>query len=196
VTSPDGYDARMSAEAVGRHMPAVITLDDLAAMIAADTHGHRYETSLDGGLYVFPFPDSEHAVIATRLMLWLAYAGWPAEQLMQAAGVRIPGPDGDGGRIPDLTVWSRPQQHAVWLTVTDLLLVIEIVSRGSEAIDQVTKVTEYAAAGIPQYWTVARDAAHTVTLLRLTDGGYQTEAQMPLAWLLQTAPADHLPAAG
>ena len=25
-------------------MPAVITLDDLATMIAADTHGRRYET--------------------------------------------------------------------------------------------------------------------------------------------------------
>jgi len=27
-------------------------------------------------------------------------AGWPAEQVLQTAGVRIPGPDGDGGRIP------------------------------------------------------------------------------------------------
>jgi hypothetical protein len=31
----------MSAQEVGRYMPAVITLDDLAA----DEHGHRYETS-------------------------------------------------------------------------------------------------------------------------------------------------------
>jgi hypothetical protein len=50
-------------------MPAIITLDDLAAMIAADTHGYRYETSLAGALSVVPPPDSEHAVIATRLML-------------------------------------------------------------------------------------------------------------------------------
>src|SRR5919112_1913085 len=74
---------------------------------------------------------------------------------------------GDGGRIPDVTVWSKPAPDAVWLTVTDLLLVIEIVSPGSEAIDQVVKVAEYAAVGIPQYWTVARDKAQTVTLYRL-----------------------------
>jgi Uma2 family endonuclease len=78
--------------------------------------------------------------------------------------------------------------------VTDLLLVIEIVSPGSEGTDQVTKVAEYAA-GIPQYWMVGRDAAETVTLMRLTsDGTYKTEAQTPLAWLLRTSPADHLPA--
>ncbi|MEV6929987.1 Uma2 family endonuclease [Dactylosporangium sp. NPDC051485] len=75
----------------------------------------------------------------------------------------------------------------------DLLLVIEIVSRGSEAIDQGAKVPEYAAAGIGQYWMVARDAAQTLTLHRLgSDGTYEVTAKMPLAWLLQTAPADHI----
>ncbi|WP_432979878.1 hypothetical protein [Dactylosporangium sp. CA-233914] len=39
----------MSAESVGRHMPAIVTLDDLTAMIAADPHGHRYEISPEGG---------------------------------------------------------------------------------------------------------------------------------------------------
>jgi Uma2 family endonuclease len=175
-------------------MPAIITLDDLAAMISADEHGRRYETSPEGVLSVVPPPDSQHAVIATRLMLWFGMAGWPAEQLMQAAGIRIPGPDGDGGRIPDLTVWSRPQRDAVWLGVTDLLLVVEILSRGSEAIDQVTKVVEYASAGIPLCWTVARDSAQTVSLHRLNaNGSYETVAQMPLAWLLNTSPSDHLP---
>ena len=183
----------MSAEVVGKYMPGVITLDDLAAMISADTHGRRYETSPEGVLSVVPPPDSEHAVIATRLLLWLGLGGWPAEQLMQAAGIRIPGPDGDGGRVPDLTVWSQPQRASVWLSAADLLLAIEIISPGSEAIDQVVKVAEYAAAGIPQYWTVARDAAHTVTMYRLGAGGYDRAAQLPLAWLLQSKPGDHLP---
>ena len=176
-------------------MPAVITLDDLAAMISADTSGRRYETSPEGVLSVVPPPDSSHAVIATRLLLWLGLAGWPAEQLMQAAGVRIPGPEGEGGRIPDLTVWSRPQPEAVWLPTTDLLLAIEIVSRGSEAIDRVVKAAEYASAGIPHYWTVARDNAQTVTRYRLgPDATYAEVAQTPLAWLLQTMPGDHLTA--
>jgi len=75
-------------------MPSVVTLDDLAAMIAADEHGHRYEVSPDGALSVMPPPDSEHAAIASRLLVWFAAAGWPAEQVLQAAGIRIPGPSG------------------------------------------------------------------------------------------------------
>ena len=51
----------MSAEAVGMHMPAVVTLDDLAGMNAADPNGHRYEISPEGVLSVMPPPDSEHA---------------------------------------------------------------------------------------------------------------------------------------
>jgi Uma2 family endonuclease len=184
----------MSAEAVGRYMPAVITLDDLAAMIEADTHGRRYETSSEGVLSVVPPPDSEHAGIASDLFGWFILAGWLPRQVLQAAGLRIPGPEGDGGCIPDITVWSRPQDRAVWLTVKELLLVIEIISPGSEAIDRVTKVSEYAAAGIPQYWTVAGDVAQTVTLHKLrSDMAYDVVAKMPLAWLLRTSPSDHLP---
>jgi hypothetical protein len=37
--------------------------------------------------------------------------------------------------------------------------------------------------------------ANTVTIHRLAPSGtYETAAQMPLAWLLQTKPAEHLPA--
>lgn len=175
------------------HMPAVVTLDDLAAMNAADTHGHRYETSPQGVLSVMPPPDSEHAMIASRLFAWLIMAGWPAEQVLQVAGVRIAGPAGEGGRIPDVSVWSEPPAPGVWLSVAGLVLVIEIVSPGSEAMDEVVKPREYASAGIPQYWVVGRDGAHTVTLYRLAgDGCYRERARMPLTWLLQTTPADHL----
>jgi Uma2 family endonuclease len=182
----------MSAEAFGRHLPAVVTLDDLAAMNSADQHGHRYELSPEGALSVMPPPDSEHAAIASRILVWFAMAGWPADQLLQAAGIRVVGSDGDGGRIPDLTVWSRPQPRSVWLTIADLLLVLEIVSPGSAAMDEVVKRREYAAAGIPRYWLVERDTAQTVTLYVLgSDKAYEVAAKMPLAWLLQTRPADH-----
>jgi Uma2 family endonuclease len=183
----------MGAEVVGMHMPAVVTLDDLAAMNAADLNGHRYETSPEGVLSVMPPPDSEHATIASRLFAWLIMAGWPAERVLQVAGLRISGPEGDGGRIPDLSVWREAPPRGVWLAVTNLLLVVEIVSPGSEAMDEVTKRREYALGGIPQYWVVNRDTAQTVVLYRLgPDGVYQERAKMPLAWLLQTAPADHI----
>jgi Uma2 family endonuclease len=183
----------MSADAIGKHMPAIITLDHLTAMIAADEHGHRYELSPEGALSIVPPPDSLHAKIASRLLLWLGLAGWSADQVLQAVGLRIPGPDGDGGRIPDLTVWASLTPDGVWLDVADLLLVVEIVSPGSEAIDQVVKRREYARVGIPRYWVVDRDPAQTVSLYELgPDGTYLERAKMPLAWLLNTKPADHL----
>jgi Uma2 family endonuclease len=175
------------------HMPAVVTLDDLAAMNAADPYGHRYETSPEGVLSVMPPPDSEHAMIASRFLAWFIIAGWPADQVLQVAGVRIPGFDRDGGRIPDVSVWRKTPPRGVWLSVENLLLVIEIVSPGSEAMDEVTKRREYALAGVPQYWVVDRTSALNVTLWQLDgEGEYEERAKMPLAWLLQTAPADHL----
>ena len=81
----------------------------------------------------------------------------------------------------------------MWLDVADLLLVIEIVSPGSEAMDGVVKRSEDARAGIPRYWVVDRDAAQTVTLHELGAAGtYREKAKMPLAWLLNTSPVDHL----
>ena len=51
--------------------------------------------------------------------------------------------------------------------------------------------TEYANAGIPQYWTIDQDPAHTVTMYRLDGDRYQPQATMPFAWVLNTTPAEH-----
>jgi len=175
------------------HMPAVMTLDDLTAMNASDVNGHRYEMSPQGVLSVMPPADSEHAKIATRIMGWFILAGWPADQVLQVAGLRIATGGGVGGRIPDLTIWAKAAPSGVWLPVDDLLLAIEIVSPGSESMDEFTKLSEYASAGIQRYWVVDRDTAQTVTLHRLAeDGSYSTPVKMPLSWLLRTEPSEHL----
>ena len=180
----------MSSEAVGGHIPAVVTLDDLTAMMVADEH-RRYEISSEGVLSITPPPGYIHAIIATRLTVWLATAGVPVDRIAQAVGLSIPGRGGIGGRIPDLVVWSKPQSDGVWLPVADVSLVLEIVSPGSEGIDTVTKRNEYAAAGIGQYWLVDQDAAQTVTMYRLHEGLYLVHATMPLAWVLNTSPAEY-----
>ena len=90
-------------------------------------------------------------------------------------------------------MWSKAPPRGVWLAVAELLLVVEIVSPGSEAMDEVTKRREYALAGIPQYWVVDRDDAQTVILYQLSSAAtYSERAKMPLAWLPQTNPSDHL----
>jgi Uma2 family endonuclease len=183
----------MGADVIAKAMPAQVGLDHLAVLNDGDVHGHRYETTPEGMLSVVPPPDSDHVGIASDLFAWFIVAGWPPRRVLQAAGVRIPGEDGDGGRIPDLTVWSKPQASSVWLPIVDLLLVIEIVSAGWKSMDKDTKRHEYAQAGIPQYWVVDRDTAQNVTLYRLSPNGtYDLAAKMPLARLLKTEPADYL----
>ncbi|NMO53638.1 Uma2 family endonuclease [Actinoplanes sp. TBRC 11911] len=172
-------------------MPADVTLDDLTAMMAADEH-HRYEISPDGVLSVMPPPGLARAIIANRLTAWLIAAGFPLDRFAQGVGLRIPGRNGGlGGRIPDLVLWSKAQADGVWLPVTNVLLVVEIISPGSEGVDTVTKRTEYAGAGIPQYWLVDQDPAHNVTMHELDGGHYTVRESMPLAWLLNMTPADH-----
>jgi Uma2 family endonuclease len=185
----------MSAEAFGAQLPAELTLDDLAAMAEADGHGHRYELSPEGVLSIMPPPDVEHAMLASQLAFWLAAHGWPPERVLQVCGLRIETDDGVGGRIPDLTVWSqRPSRGAVWATTEGLALVVEIVSKSTEAIDKAIKKDEYARAGIPRYWLVNRDAGNTVTMWTLDNGLYRQagSSSQPLAWLLNTDPKDHL----
>jgi Uma2 family endonuclease len=190
------YHGRMSAEAFAKSVPPVVTLKNLTEMIEADRYGHRFELSAEGVVTITPPPDAEHAGIASDLFAWLLAAGWPPRQILQAVGIRISLPDGDGGRIPDLTLWAeRPQ--GVWPEITHLLLAVEIVSPSSKSMDRDLKVKEYARAGIPRYWVVDRDAANTVTLFRLAGtGDYETATKLPLAWLLQSSPDDHLPPAG
>lgn len=172
-------------------MPPVVTLDDLTAMMAADEH-HRYEISPEGVLSIMPPPGYAHAIIATRLIVWLAQGGVAADRIAQAVGLRIPGRQGGiGGRIPDLVVWSKAQADGVWLPVADVLLAVEIISPCSEGVDTVTKRSEYAAAGIPQYWMVDQDQAQTVTMHRLDGEQYAVRATMPLAWVLNTDPTEH-----
>ena len=73
--------------------------------------------------------------------------------------------------MPDLTVWARPQPCGDWLAVTDLVLVVEIVSRGSATMDRIVKPREYADAGISQFWLVERDAGQTVTMYAIGANG-------------------------
>lgn len=68
----------MSATAIGSQMPMRITLDDAAAMAAADEH-HRYELSREGVLSVMPPASPEPALIVSRLIHWLYTGGFGPE---------------------------------------------------------------------------------------------------------------------
>jgi Uma2 family endonuclease len=59
------------------------------------------------------------------------------------------------------------------IRASEVLVVVEIISRGSRRIDNVDKHGEYADAGIPWYWIVDITEPVSVVACRLTeDFGY------------------------
>jgi hypothetical protein len=91
----------VSAEAVGAHMPTHLSLDDVAAMAAADEN-HRYELGPEGGPSVAPPADPDHALLVTRPFAWFLTNGHGPEEVVVDCGIDI-----GGGRVPHLTVWAR-----------------------------------------------------------------------------------------
>jgi Uma2 family endonuclease len=173
----------VSATTVGGEMPTEITLDDVAAMAAADEH-HRYELSREGVLSIMPPATPEHALIVSRLTHWFYLNGFGPERVTADCGIEV-----GGGRQPDVTIWAKgkPPRRArsSYAGIDGLLLVIEVVSPDSEIIDRVIKKVEYAAAGVPRYWIVDRDKGNTVEMYSLVDGDYSQEREpQSLAWTL------------
>lgn len=69
---------------------------------------------------------------------------------------------------------------------SDLLLVVEVASprSGSERIDRVQKVGEYAKAGIPLYWIIGLAPDPRVTVLSLGEDAYELAAEVRAGHML------------
>ncbi|MFC7484146.1 Uma2 family endonuclease [Luedemannella flava] len=81
-------------------------------------------------------------------------------------------------------------RRTVWLDPDDVLLVVEVVSAGSEDLDRIIKPREYAEAGVPWFWRVERDGEPTVLVHRLNGDTYDLVDIVPLDELvLRPAPA-------
>ncbi len=78
-------------------------------------------------------------------------------------------------RAPDVVVaqTSTAQRNPARLAAADVVIAVEIVSPGTGRTDRVTKLTEYADAGIPYYWLVELDPPTTLTAYILVDGDYE-----------------------
>lgn len=59
------------------------------------------------------------------------------------------------------------------LAAADVVVAVEIISPGTGSTDRVTKMYEYADAGIPHYWLVDLDKPVTLTAYTLVDGNYE-----------------------
>lgn len=82
-------------------------------------------------------------------------------------------------RVPDVVVTAtalyeaNPPRYAA----PDVLLAVEVLSDGTRRVDRVLKFSEYADAGIPQYWIA--DLGEPASLLSyvLVDGDYELSGE-------------------
>lgn len=178
----------MSVPAVHEYGP--YTLYDLDAL---PEDGKRYELA-DGWLTeLSPSPWHDHA--ADRLKEILRDAA-----RLSGADVYVAGGPNDiaspaGVRKPDVFVVPREVARAAisgkvrTYYAGDLLLVAEVISprSGSEQVDRVRKVSEYAKAGIPAYWIVDLEPEVKITILTLRDGQYVLGAGIRTGHTLRTS---------
>lgn len=162
------------------HAYGPYTLYDLDAL---PEDGKRYELA-DGWLTeLSPSPWHDHA--ADRLKDILRDAA-----RLAGAEVYVVGGPNDvstpaGIRKPDVFAVPRDVARAAiggkvrTYYASDLLLVAEVISprSGSEQVDRVRNVGEYAKAGIPLYWIVDLEPAAKVTVLTLRGSDYVLDSE-------------------
>lgn len=82
-------------------------------------------------------------------------------------------------RVPDVIVTSTAlyETNPARYAAADVVLAVEVLSDGTRRIDRVLKFSEYAEAGIPQYWIVDLDPPTKLTAYVLVDGEYELAAE-------------------
>ncbi|MHA6615548.1 Uma2 family endonuclease [Pseudonocardia sp. DLS-67] len=82
-------------------------------------------------------------------------------------------------RRPDVLVTHTELYEANPARVTGagLLLAVEVLSDGTRRVDRVLKLSEYAEAGIPQYWIIDLDAPASLLSYTLVDGTYELSGE-------------------
>ncbi|WP_045739851.1 Uma2 family endonuclease [Actinoplanes rectilineatus] len=108
---------------------------------------------VDGMVLVSPSASKRHNRLARLLANALdAAAGpdWNADTDFDVRLYDVP----LNNRRPDVTVYRADSIDVTPTRPEHVLLVVEVVSPGSETTDRVVKTDQYAKAGIPFYWRV------------------------------------------
>lgn len=112
---------------------------------------------VDGMIVVSPSASKRHNRLARVIANALDAAGgaqWNADTDFDVRLQDVP----LNNRRPDVTVYRADTIDLVPTRPEHVLLVVEVVSPGSETTDRIVKVDQYAKAGIAFYWRVEQAA--------------------------------------
>lgn len=174
----------MTAEPIPESEGDSVHLLTIADYTALGETEHGYTELTEGRLLVSPSPVPDHNTAAFELGIALK------PQLPEAYEVQLdtdvdlelaPLDEPGSSRRPDLMVVNREARKRVraeggLLRASEVLMVVEIVSPSSKRTDHVHKRSDYADAGIPNYWILDIDHPIAITACRLTEEfGYQDD---------------------
>jgi Uma2 family endonuclease len=139
---------------------------------------HRYEL-VEGILLVAPRPAPMHQRAMVRITAELDRQLPDDLTALADVDVLIEGGFPPTVRAPDVVVVpsAQAEQNPTRLEAADVLVAVEIISPGTGRTDRVTKLAEYADAGIAHYWLVDLEPPATLTTYLLVDGDYEEVAR-------------------
>src|SRR5215813_2328626 len=127
---------------------------------------------VDGVIQMMATPNGRHQYVVRTLCNLLEHLGRPRFVAIETIELRL---TDNRRRNPDVLVVpgnvydddrSSYRPHEV-------LLAVEVVSKGSETFDRREKPIEYAEAGVPYYWRIEQRPSLEIYAYRLGHGGYQ-----------------------
>ncbi|MFF2522149.1 Uma2 family endonuclease [Streptomyces liangshanensis] len=131
---------------------------------------------VDGMVAVSPRASKRHNRLARILANALDTAGGPEWNADTDFDVRLQDVP-LSNRRPDVVVYRADTIDVTPTRPEHVLLVVEVVSPGSETTDRIVKVDQYAKAGIPFYWRIEQAATGVplvyTYVLDPASGGYR-----------------------
>lgn len=109
---------------------------------------------VDGMVVVSPSASKRPARILANALDAAAGPDWNADTYFDVRLQDVPLTN----RRPDVTVYRAETINLTPTRPEHVLLVVEVVSPGSETTDRIVKVDQYAKAGIPFYWRIEQAA--------------------------------------
>lgn len=153
----------------------LLTLDEWAAL--PETEQHQLEVC-EGVLVAVPRAGAAHDHAEMTLAMQLDDQ-LPAD-LCVLGGVEVLVSERPlTVRSPDVIVVNRALVDADpdRAPVAEVRLVVEVTVDGSARTDRVTKFSEYAEAGVPQYWIVDLEGPPVVAVFTLDEGWYRFDGE-------------------
>jgi Uma2 family endonuclease len=137
----------------------------------------------DGVMIMVPSSTIGHQNIGNLLWHWLRT--WAPKEHFATTAVGVLVTDSDTFEPDVLLLRTRPSTQDHYVAADQVLIAVEVVSRGTRRRDRFEKPADYAAARIPHYWRIEQDPIHVYAYELGEDGTYQLAADSDTELVLE-----------